>query len=354
MPSAPMPAAAPPKSGKGLKIAGLALLVGGLALAAVMYFLQKGAHEDSIKNLARTVPNFDNKLQFDSTGVFNVYYEYQGTASASVNGKAQNFPLNGPVDPPAMDVTLTDSGGKTVALSSVTSTARYDAAGYKGVAFKQVNIKKAGEFTLSIVPKNAKDNNFALAIGKTEIKDQSLLLPLILGAGGLLLGGLALMAGSRKPKTATAPVTPAPIGYPGVQQPAGYPQPYQQPGFQQPGGYPPAPAPPYGGQPTYPPAPYQQPSFDQPTQQYGGPAPYQQPSFDQPTQQYGGPAPYQQPSYDQPTQQYGQQPPVPQYGDPQQPPPAPQYGHPAEQPAPPPPPPPPAPGGWAAPDAPSR
>ncbi len=348
------PTAPPAKKGKGLLVLGLLVFVLGIGGAIVTFILQNGQHEDSVKNLARAVPGFDNTLQFDKAGTFNIYYEYAGTVTTNVSGKATSIPLSGPTVPPSMDATLTDKSGKKVNLASIDSAAKYDAAGYKGVAFKTAEIKTPGQFTLSIVPKDAKNATFDLAIGKTAIEDPSLLLPILFGAGGLLIGGLLIIAGSRKPKMSTVPVAnasfaPGAAAFGGYQQP-GYQQPEQQqptygaqPGFQQQPGYPPATAP-FGGQPTYqqPSQPsYDQPTYQQPTQpQYGG----------QPAQpQYGGQPTYQQPAqptYEQPTYQqppYEQQPP---------------YGQPPTQPyvAPPdpnqPPAAPPSGSGWGAPPAP--
>lgn len=261
-PFAPAPAAGGRK--KGLLIAGIVVLLGGVGGGLALLASAGATYEDATKNLARAPIGCTTTLEFDSTGTFFVYVETTGQIGevrGDCEGTDTDYENDADADPD-VELTLVNEDGDEIDLDSDDSK-DYDAAGFVGRSIATVEIEDAGSYELSVA---SEDEDFAIAVGKdpTEAAGPAGVLGLALAVVGGLAGLVMIILGLRRKKgtpdagmpAAAAPyqAPPAAMGYPTQQQPA-YPAP-PSPGFGQP-----APPPPGFGQPAPPPGPggWQQP-----------------------------------------------------------------------------------------------
>ena len=207
---------------------------------------------------------------------------------------------NADQDVPDVEVTLVDPDGAEVDLDRSFGDVEYDAAGFRGVAFRSVDIQETDDHVLRAEAEV--DDVFVVAVGRDPNDGVAALRTGAVAAGVVgLLAGLALVLFGARRSSATVPAGP---WSPGVAM---------QPGAFVPGGAVPQGPPVYGYQGGPP--------------QYGLQPPQPQPQYGQQPYGQGGPSVYGQPQ-PQPTQ-----PPAPQFG--QQPYPQAPPAPPAPQPAPP-------------------
>ncbi|MGZ4711152.1 MAG: hypothetical protein ACXWBN_20610 [Acidimicrobiales bacterium] len=251
-------------SAAGYWIAGLIIVVG--AVAALIWFVS------GISNLfsaVDTYPRFTVPGQITSplSAVrYKVFAEYPG-ATTDVNGV---FRIG--------DVTVTDSVGRTIPVSSSYSEETYSWNGHEGRSIAEFTPPTAGNYTIAAtLPATRSASTVRVAIGRGL--QPSAIVPLFAAAG---LGGMAVLIGivlivvtavrrgRAKRRANPAPAFAAHAGYPG-----GYPGAY--PGAHV-GAYPPGPPPgapgPYGQWGPPPSAPWGPPP-GQPGQPpaWGAPAP---------------------------------------------------------------------------------
>src|SRR5215213_1892332 len=68
---------------KGLLIAGIVVLIGGLGGGLAALLMSGSAADDAVESLARAPVGCTTRLDFDKSGTFTVYVETKGTVSVS-------------------------------------------------------------------------------------------------------------------------------------------------------------------------------------------------------------------------------------------------------------------------------
>lgn len=233
--------------GKTLTLIGAAALVVGLGAGVALYLMSGSAKEETVKKFARAPVGCSTTLEFDKSGTFTFYVETKGTlpnlgGDCAASGGSYERASS---DLPAVTLTLTGPDGQQLGLGQ-SSAFSYDTGGYTGQAIEIVRVEWPGTYQLTVA---SDESDFAIAVGGDPEADSNTMQTtgLMVGAAGLLIGGLLLFLGKRKTSGgATPPSTP--------WQPGAAPVPGWQPqqpvtGYQQaPPGPPPIqpPAPPSG------------------------------------------------------------------------------------------------------------
>ncbi len=219
----------PAKRGGSLLLwLGIGLLVAGIVGSIVTYVLQNNQYEQSVKKLARAVPGFSTRLDFQTSGTYSLYYENEGEFSAQLDGEPTDVKLDAPSAPVDFSATLTDGDGNDVRIHDSSDDLDYDVAGHRGTLVSTVDIGEPGDYHLQIAsddPAQDGANSYAVAIGKGQVSEPSVLWPVLILGAGLILGAVAIVAGTRQRRApaaaATVPgafVAPPPVSGP----PGGY------------------------------------------------------------------------------------------------------------------------------------
>lgn len=249
----PMAPASAGPSGKGGKIAGLALIVVGLGAGGALIALSGSNKEETIKKFARAPVGCTTTLEFDKATSFTLYLETKGSVQdvggdCEQNGASYDSRQE---DAPDVTITLVDADDNEISMDDASGPS-YDAGGYVGVGLKTVRIADAGTYRLTVA---SEQGDFAIAIGGDPDGDSGTMMiaGVASAVGGLALGLLLLLRGR---KSATPP-PPAPVWQ---QAPAagGWPTQPTVPGYQ--------PAPPVAQPPAAPPAPPVGPGWGAPHQ----------------------------------------------------------------------------------------
>ena len=262
---------------KGWMLAlGMVLLVGLIGAAVALWVASDERRADNVAGFARAPVGCDTTLDFEATGTFVLYLETSGEFGDLAGACDAELSYDrDAADVPQPELTLLDPNGDALDLDDA-NEASYDVDGFVGNASATVQIDTPGDHVLTVAPTTG--DPFAVAVGRLPDDGVALLRwgAVAAAIGGLLLGGLFLVLGSRRPPAPvqpTAPWTPdgggwpaSPPGFPvpppttGATGPAG-PQVFTPPG-QQPTSIPQAPAPrpsAPSGDPTSPWAPPSQP-----------------------------------------------------------------------------------------------
>lgn len=128
-------------------------------------------------------------------------------------------------DVPDVELTLRNPDGDPIDLDA-TGAIDYDLDGFVGTSVGEVQIETAGDHVLTVEP--AGGEVFAVAVGRPPDQGVAVLRLGALAAaiGGLLLGGLLLVLGSRRPPVVPAPAMPwTPDGRGWPSSPPGFPVP---------------------------------------------------------------------------------------------------------------------------------
>lgn len=271
--AAPNPYAAPPvaapaaKKGKGLVLAGIGLAVVGLGTGVALIAMSGSAREETVKKFARAPAGCTTTLQFDKRATFTLYLETKGSVDdvegdCAANGASYD---RGDDDPPRVSLSLFDSADQVVELTAADSPS-YSTGGYRGRATQRVRIAEPGTYRLTVT---SDATDFAIAVGGDPDVDAASMKTAGIAAaiGGLLLGGLLILLGTRKrrPPVAAANAVPAwqqaPAPVPGYQPQGTVPGYQPQPQYTPPPSYAPAApsAPPQWSQPGAPQPPTVQP-----------------------------------------------------------------------------------------------
>jgi hypothetical protein len=218
-----VPAMPQAKSGKGRRLLGVGLILGGLLGAAALLVGQQGTYKNRIDSLERAVSGYSTELTFEKAGTFTLYYEYEGDVSADIDGDDETVELNADADPSNFDVTLLDDNGDDIRLGRLDSDLSYDSGGHVGVGYRDVEIDDPGDYVMEVTAEDP-DQVFAIALGIGTAQKPSPLLPVALALAGIL-GGLAMLLTGRSKKTTSTPQAPslqAPTMYPGTTSPPTY------------------------------------------------------------------------------------------------------------------------------------
>ena len=234
-----------------LLVLGVLVLVGLLGTALALWIAAGGREADNVAAFARAPVGCDTTLDFESTGTFVLYVETRGEVG-DLAGACDTPPRydRDPDSVPAVEVTLRDPDGDSVELDD-TGEVGYDVGGFLGSSFAEVQIEVEGDHLLTVPQVDG--DAFAVAIGRQPDQGVALLRWGAVAAtiGGLVLGGLLLVIGSRRPPTASTPHAPwTPDGQGWPSSPPAVPVPPPTTGATAPAGPPLAvPSPPPPGPP---------------------------------------------------------------------------------------------------------
>ena len=223
---------------------GALVLIGLLGTAVALWMAGADREADNVAAFARAPVGCDTTLDFQSTGTFVLYIETTGRFGdlAGACDVPLQYDRTGD-DVADVELTLRSPGGDAVALDDA-SEVSYDVDGFVGSSFAEVRIDVEGNHVLTVMP--AAGDAFAVAIGRQPDQGVALLRwgAAAAAIGGLVLGGLLLVIGSRRPPVAPTPPAPwSPDGAGWPASPPGFPVPPPTTGATGPAG-PPLAAPP--------------------------------------------------------------------------------------------------------------
>jgi hypothetical protein len=235
---------AEPTGRRGWMVAlGSLVLVVLLATAAALWNAAGDRRAGNVAGFARAPVGCDTTLGFESSGTFVLYVETSGELDDDLAGAcdAQQRYDRDADDIPQVELVLrdADADGDEVELSD-TGEVDYDVDGFVGSAVHEVQIDTPGDHVLTVAPSGG--DAFAIAVGRTPDQGVALLRwgAVVAAIGGLVLGGLFLVLGARRPPATTtppAPWTPDERGWPA--SPPGFPVPPPTTGASGPGRAPP-------------------------------------------------------------------------------------------------------------------
>jgi hypothetical protein len=236
-----------------LLVIGVLLVVAGIVGGLVLVARASSSVGDNAEKLARAPGGCTTSLQFDRTGTFLVFYESKGKVGdlgGNCTGNGASFD-SASSSPPTQTLKLVGPDKKSVALDDASGTS-YDASGFKGTEIAKVTIDSSGVYLLTVSPRQAKEADYAIAIGKNPTSDRGTLRAAGLGTliAGVVIGALLILLGLRKrggsgtyvptstPTLAWNPVSPAVTWQTQPQQPPTL----SPPGYTSPAPPPPPPA----------------------------------------------------------------------------------------------------------------
>ena len=259
-------------------VVGVLVLVGLVGTAVVMWIAAGDRRADNVAGFARAPVGCDTTLDFESTGTFVLYIETSGELDDLAGACDAELRYDRDADDiPRVELTLRDPDGDDVELADVRDLS-YDVDGFVGVSAHEVEIDTTGDHVLTVSPTGG--DAFAIAVGRTPDRGVAVLRwgALAAAIGGLIVGGLLLVLGSRRSMAATAPPAPwAPDGAGWPASPPGFPVPPPTTGATGPAG------PPLTTPPTTPPTttPTPPPSARPPAPSDDRPSPWGPPSSPQ-------------------------------------------------------------------------
>jgi hypothetical protein len=237
-------------------VVGVLLLVGLLAAAGALWFAAGEREADNVATFARAPVGCDTTLDFESTGTFLLYVETTGEFEQLAGECDAEFLYDrDPADVPAVDLTLRGPGGDEIEIDETTGV-EYDVDGFVGSSIGEVQIETTGDHVLTVAPTDG--DSFAIAVGRQPDEGVALLRwgAVAAAIAGLLVGGLFLVLGSRRPPAPATPAAPwTPDGQNWPASPPGFPVPPPTTGAVGPVGSP-FPTPPTFGPSPFPPSQY--------------------------------------------------------------------------------------------------
>jgi len=248
---------------------GVVALVGLLALAVALWTASGARRADNVAGFARAPVGCDTTLDFEATGTFVVYLETSGGFEELAGACDAELRYDRDADDlPDPELTLIDPNGDDVDFSDASdaSDASYDVDGFVGSSTRTVQIAMQGDHILTVA--STSGEAFAVAVGRSPDDGVALLRwgAVAAAIGGLVLGGVFLVLGSRRTPSSTPvqsawapddgawpsappgfPVPPPTTGATGPAGPSWIPVPHEPP-MSPPGSAPPAPEVPDAGQ----------------------------------------------------------------------------------------------------------
>ncbi len=218
------------RRGGWMLLVGVVLLVGLIGAAVALWVSSDQRRADNVAGFARAPVGCDTTLDFEATGTFVLYVETSGEFDQLAGECDAELRYDRDIDDvPVVNLTLVDPNGDEIDLvdaDDVSYTASYDVDGFVGSAARTVEIDTPGDHVLTVVP--TVGDPFALAVGRSPDDGVALLRwgAVAAAIAGLVLGGLLLVMGSRRPSAPIAPAgpwTPDDRGWP--SSPPGFPIP---------------------------------------------------------------------------------------------------------------------------------
>lgn len=179
---------------------GLLLLLVGVAGAVVLWLMAERRPEQAVERFARGPVGCTTTLEFADTGTFFVYAEVVGADSDA-------FAACDPVATPDAEFSAElRQGGRPLAARDDTSIS-YDTADAIGESIARVEIAEAGRYELVV---EGSDTATVGAVGRDPQQgvDDLRRGAIVVGAVGVLLGGLMLLLAGRRSKRAATFVAP--------------------------------------------------------------------------------------------------------------------------------------------------
>ena len=207
-------------------IVGVVLLVGLASAAAALWAASGQRHADNVAGFARAPVGCDTTLDFDATGTFVLYIETRGQFEQLAGECDAELTYDrDAADVPVLDLTLVGPSGVEIELAE-SGDISYDVDGFVGSAARTVEIDTPGDHVLTVAASDG--DAFALAVGRSPDDGVALLRwgAVAAAIGALVLGGLFLVLGSRRPPATSAPAEPwSPDGLGWPASPPGFPVP---------------------------------------------------------------------------------------------------------------------------------
>lgn len=204
----PMPA--PMLSTRRGRRTGAAVLVSLLGVAAGVALLVAAglARAATVEGFARAPVGCTTTLEFDRAGVFTLYLETKGSVDAvegdcSLNGTSYDHQGSAV----AVQASLVDASGNTVAVESVDLSRSYDTGSFRGRSIGVVRVPAPGEYRLTVA---SDSTDVVVAVGGAPDADSRLLM--LAGVAVMVVSVLAgiLVAASGRRRPPPAPSAPAP------------------------------------------------------------------------------------------------------------------------------------------------
>jgi hypothetical protein len=249
VPGAPASSTPPRKRGGAVGlILGLLLIVGGLIGGFLLLGAGGSAEEDAVTKMARAPAGCFTELDFDETGTFYLYLEYEGEIG-EIDGSCENDDRDYDVrGEPDVTLDLVDRRDDNVRLRRE-SGIEYDVAGFRGEVIRSVEIEDTGRYTLTV---ESEDEDVVIAVGRdvSAAGGSTALIGIAVAVAGVVLGLIVILVSRRRRRSpsggqppAGVPVAAAPSGFPPAATPVAPEQQWGVPPQQPPA----APPPPPGG-----------------------------------------------------------------------------------------------------------
>lgn len=197
-------------------IAGIVLIVAGVAGAAALFVVGNQQLGDGVSKLARGPANCVTDLRVESDGTYYFYLETKGELGDVGGDCGEEGDTYEADEGERARIRLADRDDEPVRLHRA-SGASYDTDGYRGELVQTADLE-AGRYALTVTS----DGNVVVAVGQRNVDDlkPSPLWPVLCAAVGIVLGVLLLvLSKGRKPSLAT------PAGQPLPSAPGGPPAP---------------------------------------------------------------------------------------------------------------------------------
>lgn len=210
-------------------VVGVLLLVGAIGASVGLWVASGERRADNVAGFARAPVGCDTTLDFEATGTFVLYVETSGEFGQLAGECDAELRFDRDIDDvPDLGAALVDPNGDEIDLDEPADSdaVSYDIDGFVGTAVHTVQIDTPGDHVLTVAP--TEGDAFAVAVGRSPDDGVA---PLRWGAAaaaivGLVLGGLFLVLGSRRPSAPIAPADPwRPDGRGWPSSPPGFPTP---------------------------------------------------------------------------------------------------------------------------------
>jgi hypothetical protein len=218
---------------------GVVLLVVLLGTAVALWVGSGERRADNVATFARAPVGCDTILAFEATGTFVLFAETSGEFDQLAGEcDADSRYDRDSDDVPDVMLALLGPNGDPIDIDAADPT-DYDVDGFVGTAVGAVEIETPGDHVLTVEPTGGAP--FAVAIGRSPDEGVALLRwgAVVAAISGLVLGGIFLVLGSRRPPAPTAPAAPwTPDGGSWPASPPGFPVPPPTTGATSPAGLP--------------------------------------------------------------------------------------------------------------------